>query len=1110
MSGKRRFLLSLLHVFFLLSGMTGLIYQILWSRRLSIIFGHTVFAISSILAAFMGGLALGSYLAGKTADQLDLTDDKKPGILLALTAGSFSPHMRLYGLLSLGIGIYAFFTPFLIDVVGMIYTRLMGAFSLSLYPMSIITFILSVMIFILPTMAMGATLPIVLKFVIRTYGELMAKTARLYSINTFGAVIGSFLAGFILFPALGLQVTLVTAGLINVVIGLVTIMADRMMAGGEEPDSNVDSVEESPLDPEPASEPEIESNIDEKNKHRLILLVFFMSGFTSMVYEVGWSRALALSIGSSVYSFSTILVTFLFGIALGSYIFSNTRLFNQEKITIKSLANVELTIGIMSLLILPALGFLPYLFLRLFPILKGSYFLVVAGNFIISFLVMLPPTIMFGLTFPLVVKIYTRNLKNLGAKIGVVYASNTAGNITGSFMAGFLLIPIIGVENSLKLATGINMLGALLIYIYLFKKEQSEKISGYFRFALIGVLAMVLMFSQVWRKSAMSLGVSVYAQFYDQVSSIRQFNRLLDREAKNIVFYRDGISSTVTIVKSGDMVSLKVNGKTDASFSPEGTGDLHTQWLQGFIPAVLHPNPRRVCIIGFGSGITDAAVSQFDEVERIDSIEIEPVVMEAARYFHEGNLGVTEDPRFHSHIADGRNFILAAGEKYDIIISEPSNPWIAGIGNLFSIDFYKVCLDKLKEDGIYCQWIHTYGMDPATVKMVMNTFYSVFPHGDLWITQRGDLMLIGSRQPIRLDYERLLSVVERNQNIQRYLELIDCENPRKLLGNYITSAKRVRAFAGDGRINSDDRPLLEFDAPKNIYGDIDRMLVIREVARYADEVSQLDWVTNLNPEIKTDGELFRDMASVHTRLELWDQARKAFRHSIRLNPEDPQTYIKYARMELHNENRLRALSILKDANRASPESLVPYLEAINIYKSTGAVTAGIDYCRNAMKTFPGNRALLHQLVILLLMDEQYETALPHAMELLAQGPQVIPYHLYLGRIYMETGQLDKAGEVFRRILEAQPDNFIAQSYMGDLYQKKNLLDDAVKAYGQAIRINPEDLRIPLKMGNILEKLDKPHEAMSVYEYVLTKDSDNVDARIGAVRTRQQDSPGTHP
>ena len=1097
MTRKRKLLLSLLYVFFVLSGMTGLVYQVLWSRKLSIIFGHTVFAVSSILAAFMGGLALGSFLAGKLVDKLDLPDNQKPGILMALSRGAFSSHVRLYGLLELGIGIYALFTPFLINLVGGIYIALMGAFSLSLYPMSVITFILSVAIFILPTMAMGATLPIVLKFVIRTYGELMEKTAWIYAINTFGAVIGSFLAGFILFPALGLQLTLAAAAVINVIIGIIAIFVDRSMAGNEEkPEATKSTQKQEAAEPAPVEQI---PQIDEKARHRLILLVFFISGFTSMVYEVGWSRALALSIGSSVYSFSTILVTFLFGIALGSYLFSKSRFFNQDKISIRSLANVELAIAVLSLVILPVLGFLPYIFLKMFPILKNSYFLVVAGNFIISFLVILPPTILFGVTFPMVVKIYTRDLSNLGTNIGVVYASNTAGNILGSFMTGFLLIPLMGVENSLKFAIALNLLGALMIYLHLFKKEE-KKAAGYFRFALIALMVVVLVFFQAWRKSAMSLGVSVYARFYSQVKNFSQFNKLLEREAKNIVFYRDGISCTVTIMKTGDLTALKVNGKNDASYSPGGTEDMHTQWLQGFIPSTLHHNPRRVCVIGFGSGITDAAVSQFDEVKRIDSVEIEPVVMQAARYFREGNLAVMENPKFHSHIADGRNFILASKQKYDLIISEPSNPWIAGIGNLFSVDFYQVCLRKLNDDGIYCQWIHTYGMAPDTVRMVMKTFYSVFPHGSLWITQRGDLMLIGCKKPVKLDYRRLKEVISRNPRVKKYLQMISYDDPRKLLANYVADADRIRAYARDGRINSDDKPLLEFDAPKNIYGNIDRMLVVRQVARYGHEISKLDWVENLDPGMKTDGSVFRDMGKVYARLELWDQARQSFRHSISLDPGDSKTYLAFAGMELKTDNPLVALSILKQANNVKPDNQETYLEAIKLYKSTGALWEGIQYCKAAIKALPENRAILRQLVVLMLMNESYKEALPYGQELVRQEPRIIPYHIYLGRIYMETGEVDKAGKIFKWVLKIQPDNFVAQVYLGDVYKKKNMLDDAVKAYGRAIKLNPRDVVTPLKMAKALEKLGKPEEARSVYQYVLNRDPENVAARVGIIRS----------
>jgi spermidine synthase len=835
---------------------------------------------------------------------------------------------------------------------------------------------------------------------------------------------------------------------------------------------------------------------------RTVLLAFFISGFTSMVYQVCWSRALALSFGSSVYSFSTILVTFLSGIALGSFIFSHSGIFRQDRIKPSTLGDTELLIGVLSLAIMPFLGMMPFVFLKLFPLLQGSHWMLIAGNFLISFLVILPPTILIGVTFPMVLKIYTQDIQNLGRKTGEVYASNTTGNIVGSFMAGFVLIPVMGVENSLKLSVALNLLAAVMIYA---ASPSTKKTPAWIlRHAVVIVSVVVLVFGQFWKHSAMSLGVSIYARHYAQVKTLAQFRSLAAIEASNIVYYRDGISSTVTVIHSGDLVGLKVNGKNDASYSPKGTDDMHTQWLQGFVPTLLHQNPKRVCVIGFGSGITCGAVSQFEGIEIIDSVEIEPVVMEAAKYFAEGNLNVVSSPAFRNHIADGRNFILASRKKYDVIISEPSNPWIAGIGNLFSTDFYRICLDRLEDDGVYCQWIQTYGMTPDTVKMVLNTFFSVFPRGSVWITQRGDLMLIGGKKDPVLDYQRLSEIMKKNPRVRDYMKLITYTSPRQLLAIRITDADRVRAFTAGSRINTDDLPFLEFEAPRNIYAEIDRMNIARSLMQYRPEGISFDWARNLDGSLMEDPGFYNDLGDVYSRLELWDQARELYRAAVAKSPAFGKAYVGWAWAEEKSKNPLRAVQVLREASRAVPRFEEAYLLRIDLLKRAGAFREGAAACREALKEMPESYVFLNQLVVMLIQDGDFKEALAPAEKLLALYPGAVPYQLYLARIFNGLGSPAKAEEAYRYILRGQPDNVIALDGLGDALASRKAWKEASEAYQAALKVSPGSIPTALKLAEAHEKAGLTDKARDVYFDILRQNPDVPQARMGLGRMSRQE------
>lgn len=773
-----------LSVCFLMSGMCGLIYQVLWSRMLSLIFGHTTFAISTVITAFMGGLALGSYSIGRWAD----SDGK---IKKKISAFGGFPEFLMYGFLEAFIGIYCLLTPELFNIVEFIYLKFSG---LPFYTISIIRFVLCIVVLIIPTFCMGGTLPLLSKFLIINSQELSKKLGFLYFINTAGAVLGTVLAGFYLISNLGITETLHVAAFINIAIGVLVYSLNRktghISAGTEE--KNV--------------EEKIENKADKTTL--LIFIIFGFTGFGSMIYELAWTRAISLALGSSTYAFSTMLATFLFGIALGSIIYSFVS--KRKDFTVSSFGWLEVIISLACLITIPLLGRIPLYVIYFFPVLKNSYNLILLANFLFCFLVMLIPTTLMGFVFPLVGKLYTRSIEKIGKHIGDIYAINTVGCILGSFLTGFVIIPFAGVQNSLKIGVLINMAaGILLLYTYSRKKiTRLLYLSGFLLFIIL------LNYIPSWNPTIMSSGSAIYADIYNEeytkagAEGKKYFDELI---MKYLVFQKDGISSTVSVYDFGGSIILRVNGKTDAST----VSDMPTQLLLGYLPLLYHKNPQNIFIIGLGSGVTGKAVMDFPEVESSICAEIEPAVIEATSYFKRFNGNVLDNNRFKVAIDDGRNALLSSPEDYDIIISEPSNPWIAGIGNLFTRDFYSICKSKLKDHGIMVQWFHLARTNREDIDMILNTFYSVFPEGIIWRGKDTDLILLGSQKPLIFDYERFKELYDHNKSFRSSMESININKPDVIFTHYVTKPGDIDYSSV--LLNTDDVPVLEFSAPKSLY-----------------------------------------------------------------------------------------------------------------------------------------------------------------------------------------------------------------------------------------------------------------------------------------------------
>lgn len=734
-------------VLFFCSGLSSLVYEVLWSRRLGLTFGHSTLAVSTVVTAYMVGLAAGSWLGGRWADR---RLQGGPGFL------------KSYALLELFIGLWGALSLVLLGWVETVY---LGAASQGWAGSSLelLAFGLCLLVLLPPTTAMGATLPILCCFYSEAGNrEVGVKLSQLYASNTWGAVVGACLAGFVWLPYGGLQNSVLGAAAINVVIALAGLWLSR---GCGTPLLHL-----APRSTEPSAYP----------------WVFALSGFASMLLQLGWTRGFSVLMGSSVYAFASILLAFLGGIALGSSIYG--RLLRGRTPSRLALSCLYAGTGAGGLISLAILIRLPDWFTSLYPYLKDSFVALLGLTVALSSLVMLLPTVLMGLIFPLVTHLHYERRSGLGGSVGAIYAANSAGCILGSFLGGFWLLPQLGLQTTV-------VLGAFLYGLCALAVDRR-------------LLPVLLVFA--WWGWALPPWDTGFASAGKAISVARDQGGGEDDYVKP-VFYRDGLSCTVALAVEGpDALSLRINGKADASLQ---LPDRLTQLSLGFIPLLYQPHPKRAAVIGLGSGLTLTALSSLPGLELVECAELEPAVVECQPFWAPYNRNVIRDPRVHLKVADGRTFLMSSSGGYDILVSEPSNPWIAGIGNLYTLDFYQQCALKLNSTGCFMQWCNLYAISPADVDLVLRTFYRAFPYGELW-TSGGDLLLVGALEPTQANPKRL---EEARPWLWSDLKELGFENAEELAGQYLCSRDEALARVADGPLNRDDLPLLEYSAPRSLY-----------------------------------------------------------------------------------------------------------------------------------------------------------------------------------------------------------------------------------------------------------------------------------------------------
>ncbi len=862
-------------LFFFISGLTALCYEVVWLRLLGLVFGNTTFAVSTVLSAYMAGLGFGSYFISKWMERW-----KKP--------------LFVYGCLEIGVGVYAASTPLLMALIQKIYlvTAPSGTFSSLL----LIRFALSFLIIFIPTFFMGGTLPVLVRFFMQRDKNAGSVTAHLYGLNTIGAVSGVLLSGFYFLPVFGLQLTLFVCVALNVCIGLLALLLSK-------------EFETAPDD--------VESKEIRRVKQGLWLPVaLFMSGIAAMLYEVSWTRILATVLGSSTYSFTIMLATFLLGIALGSAFCK--KYLQTNKPSILFWGYLQIAICVSALIALPLYPWVNVMVVRMYGLTVGHPGLMLFMMSLLCLSLMFVPAFSFGALFPMSVALYVRNPEDISRKVGFLYLWNTAGNLIGSLSAGFFLIPIIGIQKTILTAI---LMGAFLAAVA----------AGAGLKRIVPSIAAILLVLSVaigsvwqgvngWDVRLISGGLNVDAPLFVGQKTPEILSRLFNHQ---ILFYREGLSSVVSVGQEQDNRYLKVNGKTDASTS----GDMSTQLLLGHLPHLLHPAPKRSLVIGFGSGATLAA-SLVHPVQNVDCVEIEQAVIDAAPLFDEVNFQAYKDPRANILINDGRNHLLMEKGKYDVVISEPSNPWMAGVSYLFTKEFYKLVDQKLNPDGVFCQWIHAYAIAPEDFWMVVATVRSVFPHVTLWRATEDDFLVIAQREPFVYPVDPIDARFASFPKLRKALAPYGMRNAASLLARFQLGEDTVNKMVESRGLNTDDRLPLEFNTPKTLYNATDDLKKDIAGSALREILPPMRGSKEVAPS--QDAHFLTQLAEGYMGYLGWDQAKRYFREAIAIKPDDPDAMAGLGRILAVEGKELQAIDLLEKSKTAEG-----YLALGRIYAKQG-------------------------------------------------------------------------------------------------------------------------------------------------------------------------------
>jgi spermidine synthase len=1039
----------LIYFLFLFSGIASLIYQVVWVRMLTLVFGHTIYSVSIVLSAFMAGLGLGSYLWGRTIDKTG-----KP--------------LLVYGKIEIFIGVSAALLSILLSNFSPIYAWLHQLLPDLLFLAAILKAVLAFLLVLIPTIFMGATLPVMCKYFATDDANLGQQVSYLYSINTLGAAAGCLFAGYFLIGFFGVLETALLAAGINLLIGLVCIGVFKKVEPGFVCGFGL---------PKPAFD---RLQLDKANS--LWLVISFLCGFTALAYEVVWTRLLVFSIGSTVYSFSLMLANFLFGITVGGLLIAP---FFRKKFDYRLLLTFfQFGIGLYLIFSLYNSNWILSSFIRPFSLRSSiADFWINMRN---ASALMFVPTILFGMSFPVLTYLVTKGSKDIGRSLGAVYAMNTLGGILGSIVAGYLLLPNFGSQQTLVCLSMLNLLSGILLF------STSSLFTSFIRKGVAVSLSCLLF-------------LFVLKMPNDLLKEIFLRDSYGKTNPEQLVYLDEGLTTTVAVfdddrsgVKSKRLILNGLN--MSASFLKARK----YMTLLSYIPLLLTENPKNVLVICFGTGQTAGAAGAYPGINLVDVVDISPGVFRAGKFFETTNHNVMDNPKVNKIVQDGRQHLLTTSTTYDVITAEPPPPLSAGTVNLYTREYYELTKRALKPGGIVSQWIPLHSQTEAHIYQHFRTFLESFPYAMAWYPVANEMILVGSNQHINIDFQ---DIEERLQNpvINKIMGDIDSGTPYSFLGSIWYLRNKLKLISSGESIISDNKPSLEFFLNHHLRTSQDQVKknfqtrssfddIFEKITQSSYFISKKKkatfkerWESRLNEEY-ADQSFQRGVNSVDP-----GQSIEHYRNAIRYNVSHVTAYINLAEALNRIGKTEEAIAHSKTAIKLNPDFSQAHFNLGNALVKKGNNSEAISRYKRAIELNPDFAQAHSNLGTALFKEQKFEEAIEYYKIAVNLNPEYVVAHNNLGLALYNSQMTEQAITQYEKAIELKPDYAYAYNNLGTALLRNQKTKDAIKYFEMAVRLKPNYANAHNNLGVAFLSEQKNKEATSHFRTAIKLKPDLITA-----------------
>jgi spermidine synthase len=913
---------------------------------------------------------------------------------------------------------------------------------------------------------------------------------RLYSANTAGAAIGMVAGGSLLIPAIGvIGTTFVAVAASALAIGAVLIIArpGRVKPGAAAVASRVHKPDKASVRQKAGKAEVHHPSVGKFPRPWLAGLVLASTGFATFLYEITWTRVFSTLIGPSTYAFvatvTGIIAGLALGSALGSVLIGRTR--RPEFPLALALLVAALAASWASAYVTVMSRTIAEGFARSTPGYDQQLF----TNSVLAAALVAPIAIALGVAFPLALELAgarpdpaeDHSSGTVVQRLGIVYAINTVASVGGSLAAGFLLLPAVGFQNTLRLADAILVGGAVIVV-------AAGALS--WRARLVGLVSSVIaigviLSSSQWDRALLASGSYKYARHVP-----KNLDLVTALKAGTLLYYRESPTGIVTVKRLAGNLSLAIDGKVDASTS----GDMLTQKTLAHLPLLLHGRARTISIIGLGSGVTLGA-ALVHPIAAADVIEISPAVVEASQYFSTVNHRALDDPRTRLIVGDGRTHLALSTARYDVIISEPSNPWMTGVAALFTREFFTAVRDRLVPDGIVCQWVHTYDISEADLRSVVRTFATVFPHGTMWLIGNGDLLLVGAAAPLdsRLDNIRTGWSVP---GVAADLADVSMRDPFALLSMFVGGPAELEAYGGTAPPQTDDRMALEFSGPRAVNGaaaaaNPAMLRTLLQEQRTPSTVARI--------RSTAGAAAWRDRGTMMLGAGADDLAYEDFLTAARLDATDRDALAGMVRAAVALHREADAASVLKSLAAANPAEPAPRIALSALEAATGALVAAVAAAKQASLIEPIQPEALDQLASV-YADAGDAAGLDLVVdELRRRFPARANTQYYDAAAKFLHGDLAAASRLAAKSIELEPQRAASHNLLGAIYASLGHSEQARVAFQAALRLDARDSATYINLALLELSSGNGAKAAALFAEALSLDPESEGARQGLAR-----------